>query len=615
MSNIADPSVFINYISEYKKIFVTSSGAPISQMFKIDSEIDDFYYFKIINSRNQTVSLHNRSFQIYGSYIDSRSKQHILFHNSSYGIEDNVLIFQINTYTDKYLEYVTNNKTINITIVETTNPITQVILRDKAIAYPRPYIDGKTIQQIVEYEILTGLTVPVQGSFGAGYDINLVQGANTFAFGRGLITANDYQTVLGTWNYPDSEQIFIVGNGYNSDNRSNLFTINQYGEAYLSGNRVLTNLDRVNVSELQNDVGYITISDVPVYEAGTGLKKQNNTFSLTAAIPSAVSELVNDTGFITGYNAGSGISIVDGTINCTVSGGGGGGATYTAGEGIGISDQNVISLTATIPTIPTNISYFTNDVGYITNAALTNYATTAQLNSVSAAIPTSASQLINDGVYINNLIGANGVTVERSGFQEPYGREWFIRGKYVDIVASGGLSSYVYDDYGEKTLYLGIDDSVLTCFATTGQLNTVSAAIPTNTSQLINDSGFLTEVPVSNKELIYVDPYTYGSGEGVRYVSGYNIISTEVYLGGFDDVQPHPVSGATLDNGEVITFEHWMHSGSSIAKISIDPNDNQIVIGDIPSELPANTHTVVFTRRILKVNNTTQQFISYAYCF
>ena len=90
-------------------------------------------------------------------------------------------------------------------------------------------------------------------------------------------------------------------------------------------------------------------------------------YALTSQIPTNVSQLTNDTGYITGYNAGSGISIENGTINCTVQGGGGGGGpTYTAGEGIGISDQNVISLTATIPTVPSNVGAFTNDVGYLT---------------------------------------------------------------------------------------------------------------------------------------------------------------------------------------------------------------------------------------------------------
>ena len=356
----------IHYISELKKYFCGRNQQPITQKFKIDTNISDDYYFQIISRNNQIVSLADRAFKIYGSYIDAKRQIHILFFTDSYSIEDNVLHFHLNTNTNEYNEYIdTEYKEINLTIIETTGGNTQVTLRDVALAYRRPYIEGDTPVQIVYRDILTGINVPLTGSFGVGTNISLIPGTNSFAFGEGLITTNENQTVLGQYNTPDAEQAFIIANGLDSNNRNNLFTISFDGTAYLSGVRILTANDRVNVSELNNDIGYITLADVPVYEAGTGLKKQNNTFSLTAVVPSAVSQLTNDTGFITGYNAGSGISIVDGTINCTVSGGGGGGATYTAGAGIGISDQNVISLTATIPTT----------VAQLTDAS--NYATTS----------------------------------------------------------------------------------------------------------------------------------------------------------------------------------------------------------------------------------------------
>lgn len=62
MSNVVSPTIFINYISEFKKCFVTRQNQPIQQKFKIDSSINDSYYFQIINSNNQVVSLSGRSF-------------------------------------------------------------------------------------------------------------------------------------------------------------------------------------------------------------------------------------------------------------------------------------------------------------------------------------------------------------------------------------------------------------------------------------------------------------------------------------------------------------------------------------------------------------------------
>ena len=58
----------------------------------------------------------------------------------------------------------------------------------------------------------------------------------------------------------------------------------------------------------------------------------------------------------------------------------GGGSTYTAGSGIDITNDvisidNTVALKTDIPTVPTNVSSFTNDAGYITSSALTGYAT------------------------------------------------------------------------------------------------------------------------------------------------------------------------------------------------------------------------------------------------
>ena len=50
MATGVQPSKFINYISQFKKVLVTRNNGVISQTFKIDSSIDDNYYF----GHNQT---------------------------------------------------------------------------------------------------------------------------------------------------------------------------------------------------------------------------------------------------------------------------------------------------------------------------------------------------------------------------------------------------------------------------------------------------------------------------------------------------------------------------------------------------------------------------------
>jgi hypothetical protein len=97
------------------------------------------------------------------------------------------------------------------------------------------------------------------------------------------------------------------------------------------------------------------------------------------------------------------------------SGGGGGGATYTAGTGIDIDANNEISVDATdlsyndlqdkptIPTVPTNISAFTNDAGYLTShQSLVGYATQNYVDNALSQVPSYSA---GTGISID----ANGV--------------------------------------------------------------------------------------------------------------------------------------------------------------------------------------------------------------
>ena len=147
-------------------------------------------------------------------------------------------------------------------------------------------------------------------------------------------------------------------------------------------------------SELTNDKHFITLEELPNSGAGTGtltIKKNNavqGTFTPTQdedvtinlTVPLKVSELINDTGFIT--NAG----IPTKTSQLT-------------------NDSGFIT-NADI-SIPTKTSQLTNDAGFITNAAIPSK--TSQLTNDSGfitnadiSIPTKTSQLTNDSGFITN---------------------------------------------------------------------------------------------------------------------------------------------------------------------------------------------------------------------
>ena len=97
------------------------------------------------------------------------------------------------------------------------------------------------------------------------------------------------------------------------------------------------------------------------YLAGDGTYKQ-------VVVPTNVSELTNDTGFITGV---SWSEVTSKPSFATVA---------TSGS------YNDLSNKPTIPTVPTNVSSFTNDAGYVTSSGNTVIGTDADINTSGAYV-------------------------------------------------------------------------------------------------------------------------------------------------------------------------------------------------------------------------------------
>ena len=154
-------------------------------------------------------------------------------------------------------------------------------------------------------------------------------------------------------------------------------------------------------SELTNDKHFVTLEELPNSGAGTGTLtiKKNNTVqgtftptqdenvTINLTVPLKVSELINDTGFITNAD----ISIPSKTSQLT-------------------NDSGFITNAA----IPTKTSQLTNDSGFITNADISIPTKTSQLTNDSgfitnAGIPTKTSQLENDSGFAidDNIVHKN----------------------------------------------------------------------------------------------------------------------------------------------------------------------------------------------------------------
>lgn len=187
--------------------------------------------------------------------------------------------------------------------------------------------------------------------------------------------------------------------------------------------------------------------------------------SINIAVPTATSDLTNDSGFLTsiptasantlgGVMVGAGLSITNGVLSTT------GGGVADAVEW-----SNVLNK-------PTDVSYWTNDAGYITSAAL----------------PTKTSDLTNDG--------SNGTST-------------YVEADVLAAVATSGS----YNDLSNKPTIPTVNDATLTIqrnsvtvdtfTANASQNKSINIVVPTKTSDLTNDSNFATtsQIPTKTSDL------------------------------------------------------------------------------------------------------------------
>lgn len=148
-------------------------------------------------------------------------------------------------------------------------------------------------------------------------------------------------------------------------------------------------------SDLTNDSGFITknVSDLTNYYTETEVNGMFNAL----VIPTKTSDLVNDSGFLTTLPIAS----------ATVLGG------VKIGSGINVAADGTISAAvasldwANITNKPTDVSYWTNDAGYITSAALPTKTSDLTNDSgfiTSASVPTKTSDLTNDSGFVTSSV-------------------------------------------------------------------------------------------------------------------------------------------------------------------------------------------------------------------
>lgn len=507
MSDFVNQTPSINYISQKKKICVGRSNEPIQDLITFDYRITDTFSFQIINAINQLVNLNYSSYQIYGSIIDAKKEMHVIFYTNSYSVINNVLTFTIDTYTNEYLELIKNNDTpIDLTIIGYRGNNSSVILRDRALANPRPYIDGREPLLIVYNKVLD-TTIPVSGQFGAGTDLDLVFGTPSFAFGEGLITNDTNQIVLGQYNVTDATKVLIVGGGSGDANRSNIFTIDETGNVEantLSATKLYVGGEEFTPSAFIDSLSttYETIEDATEkYNVLTGQIEDIH-------VPLSTSELINDSDFTTSAV----VSAIASAYAEAASG-----TQYKAGNGLALSsDQQTFYLTASIPT---STSQLTNN---------SEFATSSYVQSASGNAVNVATGWVNGKNYLSSItfegynnfqdesisIPATGVYVDQySKIQIGQSSENQVSLDWKGVGIEGGAEGVEFDAH-----WIYFDDK----FSIINNEDGASISLSLSTSQLTNDSGYTTSAVVSAIASAYADAASgteYKAGEGLALSS------------------------------------------------------------------------------------------------
>jgi len=244
-----------------------------------------------------------------------------------------------------------------------------------------------------------------------------------------------------------------------------------------------------DVSDLNNDAGYITSGDVPTK---TSDLTNDSGFITSSSLPTKTSDLTNDSGFITSndipaeqepaFQASVARTITQTDINnwnqkqnpIQFN------TAYNA-------TSNKAATMADVPAVPTKLSDLTNDAGYALRSELpTVPANVSDFNNdagyvTSSSIPTKTSDLTNDSNYATLSDIPNVPT------------------KLSELTNDAGY--LVHNDVGDGILTIKRNNTSLGTFhANASSNNSINISVPTATSELTNNSGFITANDITGKE-------------------------------------------------------------------------------------------------------------------
>ena len=315
----------------------------------------------------------------------------------------------------------------------------------------------------------------------------------------------------------DNQVLYIDGGG----NIIGISNVLVNGKSVVS-NSIAYVVVPTKVSELTNDSGYITSEQdptVPSYVKSISNADINNwNNKQNALVSGSTIKTINNETLL-----GSGNINIEGT-------------TYTAGTGININNNEISNEITSyndltdLPNIPTNTSELVNDSDFVISSDLSDVAFSGSYTDLSNTpeIPTELSELNNDVGYVKStdissysVAGVlksgevNGFGVNSSGYAycdtytyadylNKYPATFVGKGTLENVITGKGLIDKNVNDLtyytttanlpsvNDGTLTIQRNGTTLDTFTANSNTNkSINIIVPTKTSDLTNDDGFI----------------------------------------------------------------------------------------------------------------------------
>lgn len=184
------------------------------------------------------------------------------------------------------------------------------------------------------------------------------------------------------------------------------------------------------------------------------------------------------------------------------------GGTYASDSELTTAINNVVAL---IPSVPTDVSAFTNDAGYITSAALDGYATKSEIPSTANLATKAELATKADASALNDLVTSEELETLRTNLEAEIAKKQ-ASGDYATATALKAVSDSLAEYAKTSNVYTKaeVDEKIagaasggnvdLSGYATTSALEALQALVNGNATEITNlkNAGYQTSTDVQN---------------------------------------------------------------------------------------------------------------------